>query len=323
MELLTNSRMSCMKTCLRKAYYRYELGIGRDRDSQPLRMGQAVHVGLDVRGQGGSVDEAILKATTGYLLIPEWAEPEEWEVERQIVARLISGYYWRYENDEFQIVATEQAFELPLLNPETNSPTPNFRIAGVIDKIVELPDGRLAVLESKTTSDSLDSDSDYWPRLRLDQQISLYMLAARALGYDVQTVLYDVIRKPGIRPKLVKGVRETSEEFGDRLTEDIGTRPQFYFARREIARLEADLDEFRWELWQQQKLLRECQLRGHWFRNSSACTSPYPCEFQKICFTGIHLNQGDRPPEGFVKLVDVHPELERSNGTNGSTTSSR
>lgn len=307
--LLTHSRMSCAKTCLKKHYLRYELGLDRDRQSEPLRIGSAIHVGLDARAKSNAIEAAILLATMGYDLIPAWAEPEEWAVEREIVARLIAGYYWRWEQDEVEIVASEIGFRIPVINPDTLARSRTWEAAGVIDKIVRLPDGRLAIQEHKTVSEDLSEGSDYWLRLRLDQQISLYVLAARTLGYDVQTVLYDVIRKPSIRPKLVKGTRETPEQFGDRLIEDIGTRPDFYFARKEIPRLESDLEEFRAELWQQGRLLRECQLSGRWYRNTNQCLHPFRCPFADLCFSGVSVDPNN-PPDGFVRVTNLHPELE-------------
>src|SRR5690606_32440122 len=134
-----------------------------------------------------------------------------------------------------------------------------WRLAGKIDKIVRLPDGRTAIMEHKTTSDSIASDSDYWARLRLDSQISLYVLAARELGYDVQTVLYDVVRKPrheryrATPPELRKYKKdgtlyanqrerdETPQEFGQRVYQAMYTEFDSYFARQEIPRLESDL----------------------------------------------------------------------------------
>jgi len=210
---------------------------------------------------------------------------------------------------------------------------------------VQLPDGRLAVLEHKTTGDSLDPTGDYWRRLRIDHQITLYLMAARALGYEVETVLYDVTRKPGIAPKQVpvldeqgrkivldadgnrvfkrdgqpyqsgnatKGWRvqtrtETPDEFAARYRRDMGERPDWYFARREIARTSAEIAEFEYELWQTQQLIRGCQRHGRWFRNTHACLHPYRCPYRDICFGDVDLERGD--PDGFVRVSYVHPEL--------------
>lgn len=341
--------MACAKTCLRKHYYQYELGIRRDRDSQPLRMGSVFHEGLDALAQGRSLDDAAAIVYYHYATEPTWIQSDEdrfdWQVECETVVRLVCGYAWRWSNDGLDVVATEQAFDLPLINPDTGRPSTHWRIGGKIDKIIRLADGRLAVMEHKTTSDDLGPDSDYWRRLRLDQQISLYMLAARQLGYDVQTVVYDVCRKPQIGPlsvplldehgaKIVldangqrvykkdgsprqsgdaangfvlQSRRQTAAEFGERLNGDIASRPDWYFARMEIPRLDADIEEFRVELWQIQTQLRESQRRGCWFRNTGACISPYRCEYLDVCSQSI--DPASEVPQGFIRVDNVHPEL--------------
>ncbi len=326
-ELLTHSRMVSAKTCLKKHYYRYELGLQKDRPSQPLRMGSAVHKGLETGKLPPKPD------------CPDWAEDHEWDIEWVKVYELLKGYWHYWHDDRVTYIKREMKFELPINNPETGHPTPSFKKAGIIDAIGEM-DGTLYLVEHKTTSDTLDEDSDYWKRLRLDQQISHYMIAARELGYPVASVFYDVIKKPTIRPRQIpeedelgkivldacgdrvfkkngdpratgdkaKGYVlqsrvETAEEYGARLSADIDERPEFYFARQEIPRLESDLDEFRSELWEQQKLLSLCRLKGYWYRNTAACTSPYRCEYFDICRFG-----GEGVPEGYI-LGDKHPEL--------------
>lgn len=320
--ILTHSRMACARTCLRKHYFAYELGIRKDRSSQPLRLGAAVHVGLDLLAQGKTTDEAVQTACADYEVVPDWVqEVEEWMVEREIVARIITGYAWRWSKDEAEVVATEIEFDLPIRNPETGRETPTFRVAGKIDKIIRR-DGRLMVREHKTCGQDISAGSDYWQRLRLDQQISLYMLAARTLGHEVVSVEYDVIRKPSIRPKkltksesaLTGCERETVEMFGERFTNDIAARPEFYFARVEIPRLEADLIEFEHELWAQQLQIRDCQKTGRWFRNTAACLAPFACEYLPICANNIDPAQG--VPTGYVQLSWTHPELSNRENDN-------
>jgi hypothetical protein len=359
---LTHSRMTCEGVCPRKCYFQYELGIRRHDESRPLRMGSAVHLGLDRRCDGDSQDQAIIAGVASYEVAPEWANTvelmHEWAIEREKVARLLSGYFWRWgcedghglgswgtdDNPEWiEVVASEIKFELPIRNPETGKTTPSFVLAGKIDKIVRLGDGRLAVIEHKTCGEDIDSQSDYWRRLRIDQQISLYFCAALELGYDVKTVLYDVIRKPCISPALVPVVdidglkivldangnrvkningswkqsgnaaegwtmqarRETPEEYGERLSKDIAERPDFYFARQEIPRLAGDLSEWMQELWDQQLTMRYRQKNDRWPRRTSACLHPYRCEYLDICHNGLTAGE---VPAGFVK-GNVHPEL--------------
>lgn len=348
--LLTHSRLACARKCPRRHWYAYELGLRPDRQSAPLRIGGAVHLGLDLLARGVDRENALDRAVAGYADFPAWCGSEDdrraWLYERETVLRLLHAYSCYWEEQGLQVIATEQAFEIAVVNPATGAPATAHRLAGKIDKIIRLPDGRLAVMEHKTTSDSLDADSDYWSRLRIDGQISLYIHAARERGFDAVTVLYDVIRKPAIQPTAVplldadglkqvvdangervrtkdgKKWRETAdaaagyrllsrpmtpEEWGDKLSADICDRPDRYFARREIARLDSDLDGFRRELWWQHQDLLGRRREGHWPRNPEACLSPFPCEYRDVCWGGLDVEA--QTPEGFVRLEFVHPEL--------------
>ena len=318
---LTHSRLSSYRRCPREHYYRYELGIRRDRTAQPLRLGAAFHVGLDLMAQGVERDDAINTATVGYDEVPPWCSSEEqltdWAVERETVRAMLAAYHWRWSESTIKIIASEQTFDMPIVNPDTGRSTPTFRLAGKIDKVIRLDDGRLAVMEHKTTGVSIEPTSDYWNRLTIDQQISAYMLGARSLGHDVQTVIYDVTRKPSIAPKkLAKadqglyGIeRETPAMFGQRLLEDMAGRTDFYFARVEICRLESDLRDFQVELWQMQRQIQQARNTGRWWRNAGACLMMGRCEYADVCFAGQSLGPDDEVPRGFLRGENLHPEL--------------
>lgn len=303
LQLLTSSRMTAMRSCQRKHYYRYELGLSRIRSGDALRFGGSFHKGQEAHNSGADPATAIQTATAGYDTIPQWADPTDWAVERETVRQLLAGHFWRYQSSPLEIIAVEQVFKTPLLNPGSGHASRLFLMAGKIDAIVRLPDGRLAVLEYKTAGEDIGPDADYWLRLRCDPQISLYVLGARALGYDVATVLYDVTRKPTIRLRK----EETPEQYGVRLLADIGERPDYYFARREVPRLEDELAEFRLELWQQSQQLRDAQRADRWFRNVGKMTCDY-CPFSQLCLNSVQVNV-DAPPSGYEVLADVHPEL--------------
>ena len=338
--IITHSRMRSFRKCRRHNFYSYELGIRPKDDAKALRMGKAFAAGPEnVYRHGMSVNDAINQATADYAGLPAWAESpeaaEEWRLEGETVRRMLAGYFWRWSTSPVKVLASELIVELPIVNPETGGTTPLFTAACKIDAVVELADGRLAVMETKTNSEDLSLGSDYWRSLRIDQQISMEMLAARHAGYDVQTVLYDVARKPAIRPKALSKAdkqalvltgkyfgepaclnpltipdRETPEMYGARLAADQAERPDFYFARVEIARLESDLDEFKADLWDTQRSIREAQVRGMWARNGDACLSFGRCAYFGICGEGRKLSPGDEVPSGFVQLNYVHPELK-------------
>jgi citrate lyase gamma subunit len=259
-----------------------------------------------------------------------------------MVAALLSGYDWRWGASKLKVIATEQSFRLPLRNPATGKPSQLFELAGVIDGIVRMEDSRLAVMEHKTASEDLALGSDYWLRLQNDLQISIYVHAARELGHDVSTVFYDVIRKPSIKPTRVPLLDRTGlkivlnadgqrvlkkdgmprqtgdtaksyvlqsrpmtpDEWSQRIIDDIAKRPDFYYARVEIPRLDQEIEECRAELW----TLREAQRNNRWYRTVTRDTCGF-CSYFGLCSSKTDLSSGVAP-EGFEFVSNVHPELK-------------
>jgi len=322
-QLLTHSRLSTFRACPRRHFLRYEVGLVPEDEERALRIGTAYHAAHEAMDLGRDPEAAI--TALGTLDAHDAA----------MVAAMLVVHRQRWEGHALEVVATELQFELPLVNPDTGSATPVWRIAGKIDRIYRLADGRLCVQDYKTTTEDISPGSDYWLRLSLDQQMSIYVLAARELGHDVQTILYDVTTRPLHKPqratpveerkytqrasKLADGtVRpvgslhadqretdETPEEFAARVATMMRRDPDRYFARHEIARLDRDLKETRGEIWSQQLAMREAQRSGRWYRNPGACVSPYRCQYLSICQTF----DGNGVPSGFRKLDNVHPEL--------------
>lgn len=357
---LTYSQIACMRDCERKHYLRYVVGMTKERDALPLRIGKAVHVALQMRGLGETIQDSISKGLEKYrdslpeaMIIDEEERYKE-KINEVIIDCLLTGYFWRWEDmdKDIEIVANEQQFELPIWNPETGAKSRTFVIAGKIDNIVRLGDGRLALREYKTSGSDIADDADYWKRLTIDTQLSIYYIAALELGFEIQTVLYDVIRKPEIRPCLIPvldadglkqvfsndtgeratnkdgswrqsadakaGLRmltdkETPEQFKTRLMKDIYERYEFYFNRRIVSRLEMDLEETKYELWQRAAMIRDCNKFERWPRNDKQCDVFGKCEYFDLCTTGFNV-QGFDPatslPDGFIINDSVHRELD-------------
>jgi len=316
MEVLTHSRLACFRACPRRHLYRYEYGLRAEIDSEPLRVGTAFALAVETHAKGGDVEAAL-------------AGQVEDPFELAAVAAMFTAHKEQWEDGHEEHVAAELPFEMALRNPETGAATPIWRLAGKIDRIVRLKDGRLALKEYKTTSRDFAPGADYWLRLQLDSQLSIYLLAARELGYDVSTILYDVTRRPALRPlkatpvearKMTKAGTlyasqrdrdETPDEYAVRCTESLTSDPVRSFARIEIARTDADLDESRAEIWTEQLVIREAQRSGRWYRNPEACVSAtgQKCDFLSCC------QQNDlatRTPQGFRRVENIHEELARS-----------
>lgn len=330
---LTHSAEACFRSCPRKFYYRYRLGISPAHNGDALRLGAAFHIGLEVLKSGKPIDFAVSEVWAAYAeqVCPPWMTQEEYATDRETAIAMVRGWHWQYSNDLIcEYIAVEQSFELPITNPETGGVTPKYKSAGKIDGIVKLPDGRVAIIEHKTTSDAIDSGSDYWQKLTFDSQISRYYVSARQLGFDVSTIVYDVVRKPAIRPKNITKAdraqatadgnyfglkltttcpeRETPQMYGARLVADMKDRPEFYFARNEVTRLQSDLDDYAWEQWAIMKQISESDRFGRWYRNVGSCMSFGRCEYLDIC-AGRCGDPHQQTPAGFVVKSVLHPEL--------------
>lgn len=342
-QLLTHSRMQAFKLCRKKHYWAYELGLRRVVDAKALRMGSAGHEGLDAYKKTGSLEAAIHAVSDMYAGLPEGIEQYDWEIERETVECLVAGYVWRWQDFKFEVLQSEQAFNIPLRNPSTNRSSTIWQLAGKIDGIIKI-DNRNLILEHKFISDDISPDSDYWRRLQIDTQITIYTHAARELGYEPESVLYDVIRKPTIKPSAVpvlddngdkvvlgedgkrvmtaqgkprqsgdkaKGyVLQTRsmfvEEWSQKLQCDIELRPDWYYQRQEIARLDDDIAEMKVENWEIQKAIREAQKTNAHFKTVNLGSCSY-CSYFGLCSSKFKFE--DRIPEGFVHLGDVNPEL--------------
>lgn len=266
--VLTASRMTCAMQCLRKHFWSYEIGLRKQQDSIALRVGSAWARAMEARWNGATFEDALAAA------VPEGCGFNEYEM--ATISGLLAAYYDVYgQKENFGKLHPEVQFQSDLEN--------GFTAEGKMDGLGSLQDGRSAIIESKTTSDSIAPDSDYWLRLSFNLQVHQYISEARKLGWDVACVYYDVTRKPMIQPKQVNdldeegrkividsaGIRqfrkdgitpieggstekgwvikthiETPEEFCDRLYKDVLLRPDFYFCRREVPVIDQEVESF-------------------------------------------------------------------------------
>jgi len=106
-------------------------------------------------------------------------------------------------------------------------------------------------------------------------------------------------------------IRETVEMFGARLLADIHTRPEFYYARKEIVRTDQEIRKFRCELFNIYEMQRLFDKTGHWYENESQCRATFPCSYIPICFGcgADAVCDGCTTPPGFRRLF-VDPVLD-------------
>jgi hypothetical protein len=336
---LTASRLSCARTCQRKYYFEYQLGVRPVGRSRALAFGTAIHEGLAAWWYFYLADEneriERMLAAFRVSAIQEELDP----FDAAMGEELLIGYHFRWKDEPWETVAVEVEFDIHLRNPTTGYPSRTFKQRGKVDVVAKhLPSGRIKVVEHKTAASDISAGSDYWKRLTLDGQVTLYVDGARSLDpsfIDIDTVTYDVIKKPSLMPakatpveerkytqkasklgdgtvrptgSLYAGQREEDEtvgEFRSRIAMAIAENPDGMYRRGDVTRLEEDLDEFRFDIWQIAEQIRESHNVGRYPRNFDACWRYGICPYFPVCTNETSIED----PTLYRKLETVHPEL--------------
>ena len=286
---LTNSMRNKFASCHRAYQFAYVELVRPLVPSEALSFGTAMHALLE-NYWGGSENPA---PTTGDAF------------KDMTLQALFEGYVNRWfaeDEDRFDKIAAEVGFQAPLMNPETGGISKTWEIAGKIDAIAkEKESGKVFIVEHKTTSQDIGPGSDYWRKLAIDGQVSGYYVGAQSKGFDVENCLYDVIRKPTIKPykatpedkrkynkdgslsKTCREFDETPEEWYERLKADIAERPDYYYARVEVARSADDLTDYLFDMWAVGREIADAERLGRFSRNPQSCSAFGKCEYFDVC----------------------------------------
>jgi len=316
MRTITTSECRCYQACPRKHDIQYNQLVRPSESSEALRFGTLVHKGLEAwwRAPSEPLAAAYEAMRSG------GADP----VSLIIAEELMALYDATWGAEPYEVLAVEAEFQTDLRNPETGAASRTFRLGGKIDAVVrDTNDGRVLIVEHKTSSDDISPGSDYWKRLQIDNQVSTYFVGARAIGYDVQACLYDVIGKPRMRPlkatpesdrrykkdgSLYANQRaedESLDDFRIRLREELQSNPGRWLQRGEVVRLESEEQDAAFDLWQVSSQIREADRTGRHPRNPSQCSAyGRTCEFFDVC-TGTTSLDDPR----FRRASDAHEEL--------------
>lgn len=319
LRVVTNSELRTARACLRRHHFAYGLRRRPRAIADVLRFGTLWHIGQEAWWPEAEPAGRLEAALTAMRAVD--SDP----FQLVMAEELMIAYTALWADAEWRTVAVEQGFEMPLVNPATGAPSRTFRIGGRMDVIVATVLGEQWLMEHKTTAADIEEGSLYWKKVRaLDTQVSTYTAGARAAGYDVKGCIYDVVRKPGIRPLKAtpeasrkykaNGVLyanqreqdETPEEYRLRLREDINERPSRYFARGEVVRLDQDAREHAFDMWQQTRILREAELSGAAPRNPDACSQFGQCPYFGVCSGEQDINDDTV----FRTAATPHEELE-------------
>ena len=154
--------------------------------------------------------------------------------------------------------------------------------------------GSQVLIEHKTSSSDIEDGSTFWKRLRLDGQTSNYLRGARAEGFEPVGVLFDVIRKPRLKPlkatpeadrkytkptktepsRLYANQRIEDESFDDyrlRLRADIEANVESYYKRGIVVRSADEDRDGAQDAWDTAEHISHAQTTNRWSRNVDAC----------------------------------------------------
>ena len=219
---LSKSEIGVLRRCPRR--YQYEYVLGRTPAAGPgieAVWGTALHRGLEAWLKYGSTGRAQIAAMSSGIDSDgrPYAPPAD-PYARAALRSMLRAYAvaWAKDAEQFEVVAVELPFDLPVLTAEgrvSRGRREGARREGRIDALVRErteqagdpvdagemfdtgPDlsGPLWIVEHKSTGKPPAEDR-FYAGIDLDLQSALYFDAARELGYSPAGVLYDVIRRP-------------------------------------------------------------------------------------------------------------------------------
>lgn len=330
MNLLTPSRLRTFRDCHRKHQIEYLLRYRATAQSGPVQFGSVVHAGLEAWWSALQTPlftdpmDSAQAAMLEHAGVGPYIESYELAKALALMRAYDTFYRGAMTSPNVEVLGVERPFEAPLMNPKTGRVSRTWKMAGVIDAIVKI-DGETWLVEHKTTGEALDGGgSDYFMRLAMDPQITHYLIGSSSMGLSPKGILYDVLRRPTLRPlgatplesrRFTKDGRldarqrtvdEGAMEYHDRVAARIAQNPNEFFAQRKVARSIDDLSEYLHDIWNVSLSMHEAERSGAHPRNPDACNRYGPCPWWEHCASGLSLD--DNP--GWKRIDTPHPEME-------------
>ena len=299
-EAQTYSSMSTFQNCRRRFWLRYQEGLVPIEKPHALHFGSVTHDWLETWHETRSLEAAQVVIERAYADRHASAMAHrDWHYQ----SAMLLAYATQYAVETFEVIELEREFSGHLVNPSSDRRSRSFFMRGKVDGIV-CDGGGLKLLEHKTAA---TITGDYVERLSMDLQIALYSYYAReALGYPIESVLYNVL----VKPKLVQSEGETEEEYQARRAqliaksktgktsakrkmpesdEDFQARLAAWFAAESrFTRIELLLDmdtieNVRQQVWDICQEILEARRTGRWHQNSRSCFGFGTCPYWPIC----------------------------------------
>ncbi len=301
---ISNSAKNCFSDCTYAYYLNYIRLLSPKKTPEPLFWGGLVHEVLAAYDRGG-LKAAELHIAELRISFENNSDAflsmdlEQLDRMLEVLLGVAQGYALVYEKDEEKYLTyeVEQQFKIPLAN--------GHFLVGKLDKLVKrIEDDVIMLWERKTAARTGDA---YYKALPLDNQLKTYILAVQKTHKKkITKVVYDVIKKPQIRPRKT----ETAEAFAIRLGAAYLLDREKLYERRIIWLKQKSVDDYEEEL---NKFAMTLDL----YEKHNLYIPHHPknrighCSYFPICMNGDESGffvRKNLNPE--LMSIDADPELE-------------
>ena len=331
---ITYSEMAALDMCPKKWWFGYNQLLVPKKPRRALDIGTATHDAVEAyyeyvnSGEPWNIDDLIKSTLEAYdksieEFIAKGGYPpteEQVEEDKALVESMIRQYIaYATVNDDFEMHATEEQFDIPIINPYTGEVHENLRLRGKVDGWAIIRDHNF-IVEHKTSANP--ARDFWWPYLN---QIDTYTYAMqRKHGVEFTGAILNVmVKKLPSKPKLLKSGKAISKTLGDTTVdifkssiEEFGLDVNDYqdkideierkgnlFVRREhIYRRAKDLEEIEKKIWH--AINRKMTITFHAKNRTDKCN--YMCSFKDICIDDNELLR----EELYYTKDRAHSELE-------------
>jgi len=261
-----NSYLDVFKRCPRKFYYAHVLKLKPKGRALPLDTGTLVHEGLAVLGHHGiDAAEAQIKKVWKEEMEDYWAANEygDQTTALDVALLLVQGYAVEHATSPFIPLVDEFEFAFTLPSGATYT--------GKLDRLVKGPEGRVYVMEHKTTA---LNPTQYFKSFFLNPQITGYYIGATEATPDslpISGVIVDVLLKP--RKKKAGGFSPLTEN---------------NFAQELFTRTPMQIEEFITNTDQVFQEIERCgTTKSNFYRCENECYSFFKaCPYLDLCMYG-------------------------------------
>lgn len=331
----TASSLKLFRACKRKFFWKYMMRIRSKFKDRNLLIGSAFHhcLGEWYRGKRSSIASIasakmveLQKDAQTARAYYDQDDLDKLNIAIDTFQGMMIAYGELYKKDRDIWDIQRESIEKPFVVKYQD-----FDLLGKTDLVAGQPgkSRRQFLVEHKTASMIKES---YIDRLALDTQVRCYIVGAtKGLGYTINEVVYDVVKKCKLRKKS----NEDATEFGRRIAGDYLSDPSKYFYREKLLFSTHDIAAFEYELHQTHreyeniifplmgnksatsiKVFEEAFVTGGknrpaedprmWLPNDQNCDAYFrTCEYHKLCTVG--LDRGTAMV--FTQSKNLHDEL--------------